>query len=117
MASGRSERGDAANLFGIEFLSCPIPDRGVPTSTPNILASLKRITAALENGKHVAIHCRQGVGRSGLMAAGALINSGMDVGKATELASQARGVTVPETAAQLAWLRNAEAFIPSSSRP
>ena len=108
---------DAAKLSGIDFVSCPIPDRSVPPSTPNVLALLKRITTTLDNGKNVAIHCRQGVGRSGLVAASALVSSGMDAGKATELVSRARGVTVPEIAAQLAWLQTVEAFIPSSSHP
>src|SRR5260221_11562934 len=42
---------DAAALYSIEFITSPIPDRGVPESLPAILSLLKKITAALGNGK------------------------------------------------------------------
>jgi protein-tyrosine phosphatase len=97
---------EAAELKGIDFISFPIPDRGVPASMPAVISVLKRIVGALENGKNVAVHCRQSVGRSGLIAAGALIASGVGTDKAIDVVSTARGVTVPETRAQLEWLRH-----------
>jgi protein-tyrosine phosphatase len=98
--------GDVAESNGIEFISFPIPDRGVPASVPAVLSLLKKIIGALEEGKSVAVHCRQGIGRSGLIAAGALMGSGMGTEKAVEVVSTARGVTVPETPAQLEWLHH-----------
>lgn len=88
----------------IQFISFPIPDRGVPASMPAAVALLKKIADALERGKNVAIHCRQGVGRSGLIAAGVLVNSGVGVEEAIETVSAARGQAIPETAAQLQWI-------------
>jgi len=45
------------------------------------------------------------VGRSGLIAAGALVTAGMSADKAIEVVSAARGHAVPETAAQDQWIR------------
>lgn len=97
---------DAAESKGIDFISFPIPDRGVPASVPAAVSLLRKIVATLEQGKRVAVHCRQGVGRSGLIAAGVLISSGMGIEKAIDVVSTARGVTVPETPAQLEWLHH-----------
>src|ERR1700722_5692319 len=60
-----AQEGEVARLNGIDFISFPIPDRGVPASLPPTLSLLAAIAGALDNGKNVAIHCRQGVGRSG----------------------------------------------------
>jgi protein-tyrosine phosphatase len=64
------------------------------------------MTTILEDGRNVAIHCRQSVGRSGLIAAGLLVTSGTDVDKAVRLVSAARGQIVPETDVQLQWIRH-----------
>ncbi len=98
--------GDVAKSKGIQFISFPIPDRGVPGSMPAALSLLRRIAAALEQGKNVAVHCRQGIGRSGSIAAGVLVTSGVGVEKAIEIVSTARGQTVPETSAQLEWIHH-----------
>lgn len=89
---------------GLQFLSFPIPDRGVPGSTADALKFVTDLTGALGAGKNVAIHCRQGVGRSGLLAAASLMASGMSAREAVEAVSKARGVAVPETSGQLRWL-------------
>ena len=101
-----AHEGDAAEKNGVEFISFPIPDRGVPASTPGVLALLRGIVGALEEGKKVAVHCRQGIGRSGSIAAGVLISSGIGAEKAIEAVSSARGLPVPETPAQLEWIHH-----------
>lgn len=95
---------DVAESKGIAFISFPIPDRGVPASVASTLSLLRRISKFLDEGKNVAVHCRQGVGRSGLIAAGALIGSGIGADEAIKLVGAARGVAVPETREQLEWL-------------
>jgi protein-tyrosine phosphatase len=95
---------DVAVSNGIHFISFPIPDRGVPESNPATLLLLKNIEALLDEGKNVAVHCRQGIGRSGLIAVGLLASSGIAVEKAIEIVSAARGQTVPETPEQLRWI-------------
>src|SRR5262245_11499937 len=51
---------------GIEFVSFPFADRSVPQSAADALGLVRRLAALLASGKAVAIHCRQGVGRSSL---------------------------------------------------
>jgi protein-tyrosine phosphatase len=98
--------GVAAKSNGVNFISFPIPDRGVPASTPAASSLLETIVGALEEGRTVAVHCRQGIGRSGLIAAGALISAGVRVEKAIDIVSGARGIRVPETPAQIQWLQH-----------
>lgn len=98
--------GDVAESKGVRFVSFPIPDRGVPASTRDALSLFSTIAAVLEEGKNVAVHCRQGIGRSGLIAAGVLLTSGMGVDKALEVVGAAREETIPETPAQLQWIKH-----------
>ena len=113
---GLDREGDVAESNRVQFISFPIPDRGVPASTANALTFLGTIERALEDGRTVALHCRQGVGRSGLIAAGLLVRSGMGVGKAIKVVSAARGQTVPETDLQLEWIEHlpSERLVPAS---
>ena len=94
-----------AESKSIHFISFPIPDRGVPASTRDALALLSDIAATLDAGQNVAVHCRQGIGRSGLIAAGLLVLSGMGAEKSIAAVSAARGQAIPETPAQLQWIR------------
>ena len=73
---------------------------------PASLALLRNIADALEHGKNVAVHCRQGIGRSGLIATGVLVATGIGVEKAIEVVSSARGLTIPETPNQLQWIQS-----------
>jgi len=98
---------------GIEFVSFPVPDRGIPLSVPKALAFLEAIAMRLEKGRNVAVHCRQGIGRSGLVAAGLLMIAGTSVEDAVRTVSAARGVTIPETATQLEWLERLSSMRPS----
>src|SRR5262245_12146072 len=54
---------------GIEFVSFPFADRGVPVSAPAALALVRRLAALMAGDRGVAVHCRQGIGRSSLVAA------------------------------------------------
>lgn len=94
---------------GIEFRSFPIPDRGVPASRDETLKLVKELDSHLTTGKCMGIHCRQGIGRSGLVAACLLVSSGVAPDNAFEQISGARGCPVPETMKQREWL---EAFAP-----
>ena len=99
------DEADAAERHGVRFISFPIPDRGTPASTSGALALVSDIAGALDAGKNVAVHCRQSIGRAGLIAAGVLIAVGATAEQAIETVTSARGVTVPETSEQREWLR------------
>ena len=97
--------GRAAESQGIRFVSFPIPDRGVPESTREALSLIRDMAAALGKGKGVAVHCRQGLGRSGLITAGLLVMLGVDTEKAIDAVSSARGQAIPETPGQRNWIQ------------
>ena len=90
--------------LGIDFISCPIPDRGVPESRPKILRLARSLVASVQDGRSIAIHCRAGIGRSSLMAACLMICSGVGAEEAFELIREARGLSVPDTDAQRDWV-------------
>ncbi|MGA8150064.1 MAG: dual specificity protein phosphatase family protein [Terriglobales bacterium] len=104
---------EAFRAQGMDFLSLPIPDRQVPSSETEIAATLEKLSAKLSSGGKVVIHCRQGVGRSGLVAACLLITKGFDPRAAVDQVGTARGVSVPETTEQRQWIDHYAAILAS----
>lgn len=89
----------------IHFLSFPISDRSIPPSRWATLELVRKLAKALAEGKNVAIHCRQGIGRSALIAACLLVLAGVEPEPAFACVSSARGEVVPETVEQQEWVR------------
>ena len=56
-----------AESQGMTFTSFPIADRRIPTSEASVRSLVERLTSELLSGEKIVIHCRQGVGRSGLL--------------------------------------------------
>jgi protein-tyrosine phosphatase len=88
----------------IRFLSLPVPDLGVPASQVQAVDSIRALIEELERGRNIAIHCRQGIGRSGMIAAALLVTAGADPREAFRRISEVRGVPVPETDEQRNWV-------------
>ena len=88
----------------IQFLTFPITDRGVPASREAVLDLVAKLAGYVADGKSVAIHCRQGIGRAALIAACCLVWLGIDPERAIEQVGTARGCTVPETPEQRRWI-------------
>jgi protein-tyrosine phosphatase len=99
-----SDEGRLALVHGIQFVSFPVVDRGIPSSLPDTVTMLGDLRSELQAGKNVAVHCRQGIGRSAIIAAGLLVASGVEPQTALEMVGSARGLTVPETPEQRAWV-------------
>src|SRR5262245_25790004 len=89
---------------GIEFVSFPIVDRSIPSSAEVFLEQMIKLAEQLANGKNVAVHCRQGIGRAALVAICLLTLSGMEPAIAIERVGAARGCSVPETSEQRRWI-------------
>jgi protein-tyrosine phosphatase len=89
---------------GMRFISFPIPDRGIPASSTAAVAMLDDVHDELQRGKNVLVHCRQGIGRAGMVAASLLVLDGSDPSAAIREVSDARGVSVPETPDQEQWI-------------
>jgi protein-tyrosine phosphatase len=90
---------------------CRCPDLGAPTDTGEFIEAVHRLTALLHGGSRVAVHCRQSVGRSGLLAASLAMACGMPLQTALGTISKAWGVTVPETEAQMVWRRHLQGLL------
>ncbi|GAB3845919.1 GNAT family N-acetyltransferase [Dactylosporangium cerinum] len=93
---------DAARAAGLEFVSIPIPDRAVPDPAA-VLPDLRRLAGQVRGGAHVVTHCRIGIGRASLLAAGILVLNGVPAGEAWRLLERARGLAVPDTPQQRDW--------------
>ncbi|HEU5227397.1 MAG TPA: dual specificity protein phosphatase family protein [Ktedonobacteraceae bacterium] len=90
--------------LGIKYISFAIEDLSVPPFSEQTFELLRQLKAYLAEGKHIALHCRAGIGRSGMMAASLLAINGLTPERAFDLLSQVRGYSVPETAEQRAWV-------------
>jgi protein-tyrosine phosphatase len=99
-------RGEAGlcDKNGIEFVSFPIPDRGLPPSWPAALDLARLLVSRLSQGRTVAVHCRAGIGRSSVIAACTLVWLGANPDRAFEAIAKARGVEVPDTEEQREWV-------------
>jgi protein-tyrosine phosphatase len=101
---GIGEEAVLCQVHGIAYLSFPIPDRGVPPNRPEALYFVRKVAALLLEEKSVVIHCRQGVGRSALVAACVLALGGLSVDEAFTMVENARCCPVPDTPEQRAWV-------------
>lgn len=89
---------------GIQLLSFPIADRSVPSSRSATLGLVKRLEQNLAEGKRIGVHCRQGIGRSAMIAAYLLTLTGLDPETAFERVGAARRRPVPDTSQQREWV-------------
>jgi protein-tyrosine phosphatase len=89
---------------GIAFYSFSIPDRNTPSSLTAAKKFVRQLVNLLSQGKSLVIHCRQGIGRSSMMAACALVMNGLSIVDAFEKIEFARGCQVPDTQEQRDWI-------------
>jgi len=101
---GLQRESELCRACGIEFVSFPIPDRGVPEAKRDVLQIASSIASGIADGRSIAVHCRAGIGRSSIIAACALICSGIEASDALTQIKAARGLTVPDTDEQRDWI-------------
>lgn len=90
---------------GILFFHFSILDRDVPTYFDDAKTFIKQIHTLMNEGKKVSIHCRQGGGRSSMIAASLLVLEGYSVEDAFNKIIEKRGCQVPDTQNQIDWVK------------
>ncbi len=88
----------------IKFISYPIQDRGLPPSVQEFSQLTKAIYKEVVEGANTVIHCRAGIGRTGMVAAGVLLHTQLEATEAFQRISKARGIQVPDTEQQFDWV-------------
>src|SRR5262245_38349161 len=101
---GLTREGEEVIEQGLAFVNFPILDRRVPESEKSVVELASQLHELLANGKRVGIHCRQSIGRSGLIAASVLVIAGERPSAAFENVRAGRGVHVPDTEEQERWV-------------
>jgi protein-tyrosine phosphatase len=89
---------------GIEFRHFPIPDRGIPQSRKEASVLVVELHSKLAQGHAVAIHCRAGIGRTGLVAGCLLRELKVPRSEVFHILSRSRGIAMPDTSAQIEWV-------------
>lgn len=89
---------------GLTFIGFPIPDYSVPSSMQTTRQLVSQLQDFLARGKNVGVHCRQGIGRSSVVAACVLVTAGESAETAFEQIQNARGLRVPDTPEQRDWV-------------
>lgn len=103
---GISEEASLCAAHSIEFKSFPIKDRGIPESASAFFDFADDLTSRVREGTAVAVHCRAGIGRSGLTAGSVLLRLGVPAQDVFSLVSKARGLVVPDTPSQIEWFHS-----------
>jgi protein tyrosine phosphatase (PTP) superfamily phosphohydrolase (DUF442 family) len=97
--AGLDQEASAAQLAGLEFRRLPTSDMSVPERA-GTLALAASLRSRLSEGAGVAVHCFAGIGRSSTLAAAVMVLEGLAPAEIWDRISAARGLRVPETAAQ-----------------
>ena len=101
---GLTSEAEIVKRTGLRYISFPIADYSVPDSKLPIQQLAAELNDQLSSGACIGVHCRQGIGRSSLVAACVLVTSGESPKSAFEHIEQARGRSVPDTAEQKEWV-------------
>ncbi len=111
-----NEEAELCRTRNISYISFPIEDRNVPISRSEAVNLICELHLLLSKGHCIVIHCRGGIGRSGLLAGSLLVVSGIEPEIAIRRVSDARGFSVPETAEQIRWVKDFGDAAPTLTR-
>ena len=98
-ALGLVDEGAACVAAELKFEKHPVTDFGLP-EPDSFGALVGRINACLAAGEGVAVHCRAGIGRSGMVTSGVLVAQGLKSDAVMKKVAQARGISIPDTVEQ-----------------
>jgi protein-tyrosine phosphatase len=94
---------ERVKAHGMETVWFPIEDVSVPASLDDFVGLIAQLIEAVVAGQTVVVHCRGGLGRSGVVAAACLVGLGLRPDAAIEAVRCARRGAV-ETPAQAAYV-------------
>lgn len=101
---------------GVEVLRFPIPDGRAPSDPAAMDAILAAVEGPQREGRDVAVACMGGVGRSGTVAACALLSRGMAPDQAIAAVRAARHPQAVETDEQRRFVHRYAAHRPAAPR-
>ncbi len=109
-ALGLKEQEAACAVAGLTFHRHPIADFGLPDLTA-FTGLTGQIVKWLHQGEGVSVHCRAGIGRSGMVVSGVLITMGQTAQDAMRNVSAVRGALIPDTVEQATFLASFEGHL------
>lgn len=89
----------------IDFISYPIKDRNVPKDLNSYLDLITEIDKRLDKGEKIVIHCRMGIGRTGITAASVLTKNGWGENEVFRCLSEIRTLEMPDTQEQIEFIK------------
>lgn len=101
---GIEELPAAAARAGLEFITHPVPDFGVPIDDDAYASLVRGVLGRVQHGERVVVHCMGGRGRSGTFGGSVLVAAGMAPADALAALADARGPRCPETAEQRSYI-------------
>jgi protein-tyrosine phosphatase len=103
---GLSGESDACAQLDMSFLSHPIRDMHLP-DPETFTAFVAHVAERVNNGGRIALHCYASIGRSGMLACTVLGHFGFNAEAALLHVNEKRGVPVPDTTEQAAFIHTA----------
>jgi ADP-ribosylglycohydrolase len=97
----------------VDYLRCPLLDHGIPANPGEMTQIMQCLRGALREGRVVYLHCRAGIGRTGMVAGCLLTERGLSGEEALvelnrlwqQSARSGHWPTVPETPEQIEYVR------------
>ncbi len=110
---------------GVEYLRKPIPDHGLPEERAHMAGILESLRQALSSSRPAYLHCRAGIGRTGMVAGCFLAAQGLGGESALaelnrlwqQSARSALWPSIPETADQVEYVRGWTSAAPGEADP
>ena len=93
-----NEREEAIIVYS-KFIHFPIPDMSIP-GYEDFVNLIEQLYTNTNTNDKIIIHCKHGIGRSGLIALGLMVKNGNDLIESIKAISKIRGYDIPQSRSQ-----------------